>query len=370
MRQFDCADAGYRGAEKREELQERDTEFFIAEQPSKVKKLKLTPRKNVSGQTEPRLCLTAYGRVLPDRRPVAVRPSLSNKLTEEEEQRILEVCNDPDNASLPPSQIVPALADKGEYIASEASFYRVLKKHDQLHHRGRSKRRSKSKKPTTHVASGPNQVWCWDISYFPSRVRGQFWYLYLILDVYSRKIVAWEVHDKESGELASALVNRAVVAEKCSKQPVVLHSDNGAPMTSHTFQSKLAELGIIPSRSRPRVSNDNAFAESVFKTVKYCPQWPSQGFLSLEESRKWMLSFVRFYNQKQRHSAIRFVTPEQRHDGRDKPILEHRKQVYRKARERHPLRWSGKPRNWEPVGSVALNPEREPEVVGCVKKAA
>lgn len=310
------------------------------------------------------------GRVLSDRRPVAVRPAPANKLTEEEEQRILEICNAPENASLPPSQIVPALADKGEYIASESSFYRVLRKHDQLHHRGRSKKRSKSSRPTTHVASGPNQVWCWDISYIPSRVRGQFWYLYLILDIYSRKVIAWEVYDKESGGLARDLINRAVVAEKCSQQPVVLHSDNGAPMTSHTFQSRLADLGIIPSHSRPRVSNDNAFAESVFKTVKYCPQWPSRGFLSLDESRNWMLAFVRFYNQKHRHSAIRFVTPEQRHDGLDKVILERRKQVYSKARERQPLRWSGKLRNWEPVGSVALNPERASEVTGSLEKAA
>ena len=309
------------------------------------------------------------GTVLSDKRPESIRVAPPNKLTEEEEQRILAVCNEPENGSLPPSQIVPALADKGEYIASESSFYRVLKKHGQLHHRGRSRRRSTSNKPTTHVASGSNQVWCWDISYVPSRVRGQFWYLYLVLDIYSRKVVAWEIHDKESVELASALISRVVVAEKCSKKPVVLHSDNGAPMTSHTLQAKLVELGITPSHSRPRVSNDNAFAESVFKTVKYCPQWPSQGFLSLEESRKWMLAFVRFYNQKHRHSGIRFVTPEQRHEGQDRRILESRKQVYRKAREKNPLRWSGKLRNWEPIKSVALNPERE-ENSGCLNQAA
>ena len=230
--------------------------------------------------------------VLTDKRSDALRPVPSNKLTEEEEQRILTISNDNEYASLPPSQIVPALADKGVYIASESSFYRILKKHGQLQHRGRSKKRSKSKKPTTHVATGPNQVWCWDISYIPSRVRGQFWYLYLILDVYSRKIVGWEIHSHESGELASELINRTMLAEKCTKTPLVLHSDNGAPMTSSTFKAKLEELGIIPSHSRPRVSNDNAFAESIFKTVKYCPQWPPQGFLTLEDSRQWMLKCI------------------------------------------------------------------------------
>lgn len=298
------------------------------------------------------------GTVLVDRRPDAQRPAPSNQLTDEEEQRILAICNEEKNASLPPSQIVPALADQGEYIASEASFYRVLKKHGQLQHRGRSKKRSGSKKPTTHIAKGPNQVWCWDISYIPSRVRGQFWYLYLILDIYSRKIVGWEIHGQESGELASQLINRTVIAERCTKTPLVLHSDNGAPMTSSTFKAKLADLGIVPSHSRPRVSNDNAFAESIFKTVKYCPQWPSQGFLTLDDSRKWMLKFERFYNHQHRHSSIRFVTPAQRHEQRDQGILKHRKQVYTKARETNPSRWSGQIRNWEPVGPVALNPER------------
>lgn len=310
------------------------------------------------------------GAVLVDKRPDALRPVPSNKLTEEEEQQILAICNEEANASLPPSQIVPMLADKGEYVASESSFYRVLKKHGQLHHRGRAKKRSKSKKPTTHVATGPNQVWCWDISYIPSRVRGQFWYLYLILDIYSRKIVGWEIHSQESGELASELINRTMMAEKCIKSPVVLHSDNGAPMTSSTFKAKLEELGIKPSYSRPRVSNDNAFAESIFKTVKYCPQWPSQGFLTLEESRQWMLKFERFYNNEHRHSSIRFVTPAQRHGQRDQDILRHRKQVYFKAREENPSRWSGQVRNWEPIGAVALNPERLDEVDTHGKKAA
>lgn len=308
--------------------------------------------------------------VLVDKRPDALRPEPSNKLTAEEELRILDICNQKENASLPPSQIVPALADKGVYVASESSFYRVLKKHGQLHHRGRTKKRSKSKKLTTHIATGPNQVWCWDISYIPSRVRGQFWYLYLILDIYSRKVVGWEIHSQESGELASELINRTVIAERCIKTPIVLHSDNGAPMTCSTFKAKLVDLGIIPSHSRPRVSNDNAFAESVFKTVKYCPQWPSQGFLTIEDSRQWMLKFEQFYNHEHRHSSIRFVTPVQRHERRDQKILKHRDQVYSKAREANPSRWSGQTRNWQPVGAVALNPERIPEPEVREKKAA
>ena len=191
-------------------------------------------------------------------------------------------------------------------------------------------------------------------------MRGRFWYLYLILDIYSRKIVAWEVHEQESGELATELVERAVLAEYCRQSPLVLHADNGAPMTSATFQNKLLELGITPSHTRPRVSNDNAFTESMFKTVKYYPQRPSQGFETLYKTQEWMLAFVRFYNHEHRHSAIQFVTPVQRHNGQDKALLAARTEVYQKAKEVHPERWAGQIRNWEPVLAVALNPERLP----------
>ncbi len=276
----------------------------------------------------------------------------------------MDICNKQEYASLPPSQIVPMLADKGEYIASESSFYRVLKANDQLHHRGRTQRRAVRKKPTTYIAKKANQVWCWDISYIPSRVRGQYWYLYLVLDIYSRKIVAWEVYDQESGELASALIERAVLAERCLKSPLVLHADNGAPMTSATFKAKLMDLGITPSHSRPRVSNDNAFGEAILKTVKYCPQWPSQGFKTLDSSRQWMLRFVKFYNTEHRHSSIRFVTPAQRHNGEDHALLAYRHEIYEAAKAAHPDRWTGSTRNWEPVHSVALNPERLPDEAG------
>lgn len=129
--------------------------------------------------------------------PPRCGPSLRGKLTPEERERILAVCNEPEFASLPPSQIVPKLADRGEYIASESSFYRVLHEAGQLHHRGRAQAPKKTKAPTTHVAEGPNRVWSWDISWMPSRVRGLFWYLYLIEDIYSRKIVGWEVHERK-----------------------------------------------------------------------------------------------------------------------------------------------------------------------------
>lgn len=305
---------------------------------------------------------TQDGQIKEDRRPLVKRPDPANKLSEEEREAILETCNKEEYASLPPSQIVPRLADKGVYVASESSFYRILKDADQLNHRGRAKDRQKRQPPTTHVAQRPNEVWSWDISYLPSRVRGQFFYLYLILDIYSRKIVGWEVHQREGGEEAAALIQRAVLAERCFGNPLVLHADNGSPMKAQTMQTKLYDLGIVPSHSRPRVSNDNPYSESLFRTLKYCPQWPSQGFESVEAARKWVDRFVYWYNEEHRHSQIRFVTPGQRHRGEDKQILRNREQVYAQAKERNPSRWSGQPRNWKPVDRVALNPERSREV--------
>ncbi len=171
--------------------------------------------------------------------------------------------------------------------------------------------------------------------------------------------VGWEVHDSETGERAAELMQRTVMTEQCFRKPLVLHSDNGSPMKSYTLQSKLADLGITPSHSRPRVSNDNAYSESLFRTLKYCPQWPSQGFASLDKARDWVKDFVSWYNHEHRHSRIKFVTPAQRHRGEDKGILEKRTTVYELARSRMPERGSGNTRNWSPAGAVALNPEKE-----------
>ena len=199
------------------------------------------------------ICLRTYrrwvkaGQVQSDQRPEAKRSAPQNKLSDDEKAAILATCNQPEYASLPPSQIVPRLADKGIYMASESSFYRVLNSFDQVHHRGRTGVLEKRAAPTSYTATGPNQLWSWDITYCGSTVRGQYYYLYLIEDIYSRKIVGWEVHDKESGELAAALLLRTVIREQCFKQPLVLHSDNGAPMKSLTFKAKMEELGITGS---------------------------------------------------------------------------------------------------------------------------
>lgn len=301
------------------------------------------------------------GNICADKRTTILRPEPANKLSKKERTLIIETCNNEEFASLPPSQIVPILADRGEYIASESSFYRVLKDKNMLHHRGKAKATSGHKKPTSHTATKPNEVWSWDISYLPTNVIGQHYYLYMIEDIYSRKVVGWEVHTNESGEQAAELLERSVWSEKCRRQDLVLHSDNGAPMKSLTLQAKMHDLGVISSRSRPRVSNDNPYSESLFRTVKYCPRWPSEGFDSLEGARTWVKGFVYWYNNEHRHSRIKFVTPSQRHQGIDIELLEKRKALYQQKRNEHPERWSGDARNWNHEAAVELNPEQNKE---------
>jgi putative transposase len=311
------------------------------------------------------ICLRTYrrwmrdGEVKADGRPQAVRPLPANRLSDEERAQMLQVCNEPRFASLPPSQIVPRLADEGRYLASESSSYRVLHAAGQQHHRGRATAPSR-KAATSHEATGPNQVWCWDITYLPSGIRGLYFYLYLILDLYSRKIVGWEVQATESGEHAATLLRRTALSEGIQtwRQPLVLHADNGSPMKSATLLATLQWLGVTPSHSRPRVSNDNAFAESVFRTCKYRPEYPSAGFADLDEARAWVMRFIQWYNAEHRHSGLNFVTPEQRHTGRAEGIMTQRIEVYETARARNPLRWSGNCRNWSLPKSVWLNPEK------------
>lgn len=299
---------------------------------------------------------TRKGGVETDGRPEAQRLAPANKLSDAERARIIETCNCPEYASLPPSQIVPALADQGVYLASESSFYRVLRAENQVHHRGRSQAPRQVAKPMAHRADGPNQVWSWDITYLASTVLGMFFRLYLVMDIYSRKIVGWEVHATESAVHAATLIEKACWAERIRRNGLVLHADNGSPMKGATMLAKLQKLGIMPSFSRPSVSNDNPYSESLFGTLKYTPAYPSKPFESLEEAQAWVHGFVRWYNGEHRHSGLRFVTPNERHQGKDTTVLERRKAVYAEAKRRHPERWRGPTRNWDPIGAVWLNP--------------
>jgi len=296
-------------------------------------------------------CNTNDGRLMTSHTP-------KNKLTELERQRIVKISNEEEFANLPPSQIVPILADDGRYIASESSFYRILKDYNQLKHRDKSKPAKNKYKPKALIASAPNQVYTWDITYLPSRIKGIFFYLYLVMDVFSRKVVGWQVHNEELSELASNLMTDICQREGVERGQVTLHSDNGSPMKGATMLATLQELGVIPSFSRPSVSNDNPYSESLFRTLKYRPEYPEKPFEDLSDARSWVTGFVSWYNDEHRHSGIKFVTPEQRHTGKDVDILENRKHVYMSAKAKNPSRWSGEIKNWDQIKEVKLNPEK------------
>jgi transposase InsO family protein len=285
------------------------------------------------------------------------RQAPANKLSDQEKQHILAVSNSAAFRDLSPNQIVPKLADQGVYLASESSFYRVLKEQKMMAHRQSSKP-AVSRRPKEHVATGPCEVWSWDITYLKTTIQGMFFYLYMFVDVWSRKIIAAQVFAEEAMEHSSRLFLKACLFHGVDPEGLVLHSDNGGPMKGATMQATLHKLGVIPSFSRPSVSNDNPYSESLFRTMKYRPEYPSKPFESIDQAQSWVDGFVFWYNTQHQHSAIRFVTPDDRHFSREESILANRHRVYERARRQNPERWSAGTRNWEPVRLVWLNPER------------
>lgn len=265
-----------------------------------------------------------------------------NKLTDAEREQIRSVACSAEFRDMSPNQIVPRLADRGVYIASESTFYRVLTEQDLAHHRGRAKSPTRRSRPQPKVATGPRQVWSWDITYLPGPARGTFFYLYTVLDVWSRKIVASEVHPRESADLAAAMIERTCEAESIEPGVLTLHSDNGGPMKGATMLATLQALGVVASFSRPRVSDDNPYSESLFRTLKYRPEYPSNPFESIDTARAWVDGFVHWYNREHLHSAVGFVTPQDRHDGGHHETLSRRRRVFQSARDRSPERWTGR----------------------------
>ena len=294
-----------------------------------------------------------------DKRSSTIKISQVNQLTEEERVMILKIANSKEYCNLPPCKIVPSLADKGQYIASESSFYRVLRMEKQLTHRQRSKPVTHHK-PKEYIATGPKQIWSWDISYLPTTVRGLYYYLYLIIDIFSRKIVGWSIHEQESSQHASLLIKQACLDEQVTENQLVLHSDNGKPMKGAVMMSMLEILGVVPSFSRPSVSDDNPYSESLFRTVKYNPSFPFTGkFPDIIDARSWMEKFTNWYNTKHLHSGLKFITPEQRHLGLESKILGKRHQVYQMAQKERPERWARNTKNWTLPSVVTLNPDRK-----------
>ena len=285
--------------------------------------------------------------------------AVPRKLSSNEQQAIIETCNSERFKDLNPHQIVPQLAQEGSYLASERTFYRILKSHNQVHHRTDLKPRKNQYKPPELVATAPNEVWCWDITWLPTPVRGLFLYAYMIIDIYDKSIVGWEIHDREDSALARDLFRR--LTAKTNLRGVSLHSDNGNPMKGFALLAYLYYLGVVPSFSRPRVSNDNPYIESFFKTVKYTPGYPGR-FRNIEHAREWMAAFVHWYNTEHQHSSLGYVTPAQRRSGVAEEIFSRRNHTILKAQTLHPERWGKRaPRSWGAPTEVVLNPANPKE---------
>jgi len=281
------------------------------------------------------------------------RCSIHNALSKDEEQKIIDVSCSPEYRDMSPNQIVPDLAGKGIYIASESTFYRVLKRKNLMTHRSRAKAPERNR-PEEISANAPNQVWTWDITYLLTNVRGVYLYLYLILDIWDRSIVGWTIQERESGKYAAYLINETCMKQGVRPGELVVHQDNGSPMVSSEYLAALSNWGL-PSYSRPGVSDDNSYSESQFKTLKYRPEFPGR-FASSKEATGYIKKYVEWYNTKHLHSGIGFVTPDQRRYGMDFAILECRKATYNKARDLHPERWSRGIRKWGRPEIVTLNP--------------
>lgn len=275
---------------------------------------------------------------------------MPRKLDLEERRKIVATYCAKEYDGLSPHEIVPVLAEKSIYLASESTFYRVLRAEGVLR-RSRKIERKADAEPEVLVAGKVNQLWSWDISYLKTSVRGSYFYLYLFMDIYSRAITGWEIHENEDGAKAARLLETLV--GRWGAHGVLLRSDNGSPMRSMHMLSTLRRLGVVPSFSKPSVSNDNPYSESLFKTIKYTAGYPG-AFETIEEAKIWMTAFVAWYNGEHRHSRISYVTPMQRHAGLDQRILDSRKCTYELARLRHPERWSTTSRSWARIDEVFL----------------
>ena len=244
-----------------------------------------------------------------DQRPERLQAP-KNKLSVLEREHLVAVANSDEFGHLPPGQIVPRLADRGQYIGSESTFNRVLKAHNLLRHRGAERPPHKRIKPRALCAAAPDELFSWDITYLPTLTRGLYFYLYLFMDIFSRKIVGWQIYETESSELAAEVMRDICERENIAPGQVVLHSDNGSPMKGATMLATLQALGVMPSFSRPAVSNDNPYSESLFKTMKYRPIYPRRAFESLQVARLWVSQFVQWYNHEHAQHRPRRLAPQ------------------------------------------------------------
>ena len=279
----------------------------------------------------------------------------SRALSSEEKATVREVLNSERFVDLSPRQVYGTLLDEGEYYCSISSMYRILDEYGEVNERRRQRRHPEYTRPEL-LATGPNQVWSWDITWLRGPGRWQHYYLYVIVDIFSRYVVGWMLAEEESGDLAEQLIVEACRKQGIERDQLTLHADRGAPMTSQTVAQLLEDLGVAKSHSRPHTSDDNPFSEAQFKTMKYRPDYPAR-FDSLAHARTWAIAFFDWYNNQHRHSNLGLMTPATVHWGMDDQVTVQRQQVLRAAYAAHPERFvKGMPTPPQAPDAVWINP--------------
>jgi putative transposase len=272
--------------------------------------------------------------------PAAPRSPATNKLSALEVDALLALMNSPDFVDLAPAQIWAILLDAGTYLASISTMYRVLRSQGLVRERRVQAAHPPRARPEL-VATGPNQVWSWDITKLKGPSKGVWFDCYVIIDIYSRYVTGWMVAPTETAELAKAFITDAIAAQAIPAGQLSIHADRGTSMTSKPVAALLAELGVAKSHSRPHVSNDNPFSEAVNKTLKYCPAFPDR-FGSIEDARVFCTAFFDYYNHHHRHSGIGLHTPANMHNGTAPTVQTARAATLTAAYTANPRRFCGR----------------------------
>ena len=290
------------------------------------------------------------------------QPSLSPRALSPDEKTIVrEVLNCPRFQDQPPREVYATLLDEGQYLCSWRTMYRLLDENQEVRERRDQLRHPKYAKPEL-LATGPNQLWSWDITKLLGPTKWTYYYLYNILDVFSRYSVGWMIADRESASLAEELIAATCVRLGIQPGQLTIHADRGSSMTSKPVALLMADLGVTKTHSRPHVSNDNPFSESQFKTLKYRPDYPER-FGCQQDARRWAADFFVWYNYEHHHSALGLLTPADVHFGRAPAVLQQRQQVLRTAYQRHPQRFvKGVPQPPALPSAVWINPPAESTV--------
>lgn len=283
------------------------------------------------------------------------RPRPTRSLSQAEQQKVLEVLHSDRFVDQSPAEVYATLLDEGIYLCSLRTLYRILTEHEEVRERRNQRRHPVYQKPQL-LATGPNQLWSWDITKLPGTGKYTYFHLYVILDVFSRYVVGWMVAHRESEILAERLIHLTCQKQQIQPQQLTLHADRGSSMRSKTVALLLSDLGITKSHSRPHVSNDNPFSEAQFKTLKYQPQFPKQ-FGSIEDARTFCHTFFDWYNHDHYHSGIGWLTPAMLHYGQAEHVVQQRQQVLLAAYRAHPERFvQGQPSPPSVPTQVWINP--------------